>query len=144
MTGYEILTRDTAILTSKNVGHASNFFFCWHTQCFGHVKSGCPRVENREKSQKIAKRVQIRWSLFTTCCPPYTFGPELTAVEIWGSGFSAPGTGIRGPHILSVLSSRPLKYGGSFTFLKKSFTFLKKSFTFLKKSLHFLRNPYIS
>ena len=113
MTGYEILTRDTAILTSKNVGHASNFFFCWHTQCFGHVKSGCPRVENREKSQKIAKRVQIRWSLFTTFCPPYTFGPELTAVVIWGSGFRFPGTGAQGPHILSVMSSRPLKYGGA-------------------------------
>ena len=24
---YEILSRDTAILTSENVGHASNFFF---------------------------------------------------------------------------------------------------------------------
>ena len=110
---YEILSRDTAILTSENVGHASNFFFfCWHTQCFGHVKSGCPRVENREKSQKIASQVEIRWSFFTTFCPPYTFVAELRPVEIWGSGFSTPGTGIRGAHILSALSSRTLKYGG--------------------------------
>ena len=61
MTGYEILTRDTAILTSKNVGHASNFFF------FAGIRNvldtskvdalGSKIVKNHKKSRARLKSV---------------------------------------------------------------------------------------
>ena len=84
MTGYEILTRDTAILTSKNVGHASNFFFAGIRNVLDTSKVdalGSEIVKNHKKSRDAFKSVGHFSPLFA-------------------------------PHILSVLSSRPLKYGG--------------------------------
>ena len=88
---YEILTRDTAILTSENVGHASNFFFAGIRNVLDTSKVdalGSKIVKNHKKSRARLKSVGHFSPLFA-------------------------------PHILSVLSSRPLKYGGLVSVLRE-------------------------
>ena len=57
MTPYEILSPSTAILTSQNTGHASNFFFLLAYAVFSEVKHDLQGAKNLEKSIKTGRRL---------------------------------------------------------------------------------------